>query len=73
MNRIGCMSKYSYKNGTYTTIKFMLHQSKSACGLQIDLIVDNDVHLICREKVLILIVNHEVINIMSPIGSLVIC
>jgi hypothetical protein len=34
---------------------------------------NNDVHLICREKVLILIVNHEVINIMSPIGSLVIC
>jgi hypothetical protein len=29
--------------------------------------------LIYREKVLILIVNHEVINIMSPIGSLVIC
>jgi hypothetical protein len=32
----------------------------------------NDVHLIYSRKVLILIVNHQVINIMSPIGSLVI-
>jgi hypothetical protein len=39
----------------------------------LDIGTTNDVHLIYREKVLILIVNHEVINIMSPIGSLVIC
>jgi hypothetical protein len=32
----------------------------------------NDVHLIWSRKVPLVIVNHEVINIMSPIGSLVI-
>jgi hypothetical protein len=31
---------------------------------------NNDVHLIWSRKVHLVIVNHEVINIMSPIGSL---
>jgi hypothetical protein len=35
-------------------------------------IAHNDVHLIYSRTVIMLIVNHEVINIMSPIGSLVI-
>jgi hypothetical protein len=34
--------------------------------------IHNDVHLIWSRKVPLVIVNHEVINIMSPIGSLVI-
>jgi hypothetical protein len=37
-----------------------------------DMVGFNDVHLIYSRKVLMLIVNHEVINIMSSIGSLVI-
>jgi hypothetical protein len=32
---------------------------------------NNDVHLIWSRKVPLVIVNHEVINIMSPIGLLV--
>jgi hypothetical protein len=32
----------------------------------------NDVHLIWSRKFPLVIVNHEVVNIMSPIGSLVI-
>jgi hypothetical protein len=32
---------------------------------------DNDVHLIRSRKVPLVIFNHEVINIMSPIGSLI--
>jgi hypothetical protein len=36
MNRVGGQSKYNYGIGTYTTIKFMLLQSKSARRLQID-------------------------------------
>jgi hypothetical protein len=35
-------------------------------------ILGNDVHLIYSRKVPLVIVNHDVINIMSPIGSLVI-
>jgi hypothetical protein len=42
-------------------------QNKSILSMQ-----DNDVHLIFSRKVLMLIVNHKVINIMSPIGSLAI-
>jgi hypothetical protein len=34
--------------------------------------MNNDAHLIWSRKVPLVIVNHEVINIMSPIGSLVI-
>jgi hypothetical protein len=37
-----------------------------------DMVFANDVHLIWSRKVPLVIVNHEVINIMSPIGSLVI-
>jgi hypothetical protein len=33
----------------------------------------NNINLTQRGKIMILIVNHEVINMMSPIGSLVIC
>jgi hypothetical protein len=39
MNIVGGQSKYNYRSGTYTTIKFMLLQSKSASRLRIDLIV----------------------------------
>jgi hypothetical protein len=35
MNRVGGQSKYNYRSGTYTTIKFMLLQSKSASRLRI--------------------------------------
>jgi hypothetical protein len=40
MNRVGGQSKYSYRSGTYTTIQFMLPQSKSASILRIDFIVE---------------------------------
>jgi hypothetical protein len=40
MNRVGGQSKYNYRSVTYTTIKFMLLQSKSASRLRIDLIVE---------------------------------
>jgi hypothetical protein len=36
------------------------------------LITSNDIHKPKRGGIMILLVNHEVINIMSPIGSLVI-
>jgi hypothetical protein len=39
LNRVGGQSKYNHRSSTYTTIKCMLLQSKSASRLHIDVLV----------------------------------